>query len=459
MNPKTFNHLVDLLEHHLDKNQRHILIPRAFRTTTFYANIDWTGSARAFTVRLLEQLERYGDLQIDDDTARPAVAHLLVTLYPQVGADVQAEIKTLLVEMGEPTHSLTSATQQEKPIESNYFALFAFQKNRDSIRWLMELLMGFVISVWATYLVGFLDTISKGPLIFSLFGLALLIFLLIHKFDAGERLKQFLDQQPRWLWAGLIGSLLLIAIPFGLVRSATPDEPQTIRCQPDQHCVLLATFTPKDNETAQQTTKDTLKRLRSIVEDGESRFVILPTGPIETEAQAQKVVQAENALLVVWGYVLTTEEDELVFKFTLTNRLGINGANSVRPIRLLPLHYDQIGDELACQTACLTVQGKGKVEQRLNAIAHATRGLLHYALEDFAAAQREFSQAMEIEAVDQLDAGVEPLPCDLASIEQIDLLEKADSDGWQPDLLRYYLGRTLAFQGGYQVGRRSLLPA
>jgi len=73
---------------------------------------------------------------------------------------------------------------------------------------------------------------------------------------------------------------------------------------------------------------------------------------------------------------------------------------------------------------------------------------------------------MEIDSIDQpiaeskatesKVAESELLLCDPAIIEQFKLPEDAASEAWRPDLLRYYLGRTLAFQGHYAAALEQL---
>jgi len=91
-----FEQIVDLLQPHMSESGRRTLITPAFSVyDKLYSQIDWSGSNRAFTVRLVQQLIDYGQVTPGQD----ALALLLKTLRGQIGVDVQARIDGILGEL------------------------------------------------------------------------------------------------------------------------------------------------------------------------------------------------------------------------------------------------------------------------------------------------------------------------------------------------------------------------
>ena len=256
------------------------------------------------------------------------------------------------------------------------------------------------------------------------------------------------------LWWSIAGGMLIVLIALWIINWMQPAFLGYPLCKSHEHCILLADFTPQTYDFAQKTTMDVWNQLDTIVGGDEPTFIVHRIDAVTSEREALKMAEKHNALLVIWGHVLTTEADQRIFRFTLTNRLSMRGPNSVRPFRLQP-NYDDIGGELSCETNCLRDQGP--VNQRISAVAHAAKGLLYYTREDFEAAEDEFYLALEADPVSSVEERVFAGPlCDPAFIDAAISQPKALKQGWEPDLLRYYLGRTLTFRGNYGLALAQL---
>jgi hypothetical protein len=103
--------LQQLLPEMSDPAGRRALLESALHGSPLLHEIDWTiGAAQPFTVRLVGQLQRYGDIA----PQRPALVALLAELRGQVGVDRQQEIDDLIqalttkVQKGETTMTLGS---------------------------------------------------------------------------------------------------------------------------------------------------------------------------------------------------------------------------------------------------------------------------------------------------------------------------------------------------------------
>jgi len=91
MDTTLFNRIVDLLTPHMEEGDRRTLLTPAFSGYPIFDKIDWTGAAREFTVRLIELLDRYGEIE----PGYLALAHLLQAVHPQVGWQDRRKIDIL----------------------------------------------------------------------------------------------------------------------------------------------------------------------------------------------------------------------------------------------------------------------------------------------------------------------------------------------------------------------------
>jgi len=93
-----FNRIVDVLWPRMDAGNRQTLITPAFMSYgALYSQIDWSGAPREFSVRLVQKLLNYGEVEVGE----LALTRLLQTVRAEVGISGQQEIDELLVLLAE----------------------------------------------------------------------------------------------------------------------------------------------------------------------------------------------------------------------------------------------------------------------------------------------------------------------------------------------------------------------
>ncbi len=93
MNKSLFDRIVQqLVPEMTDPASRRAVIHSALFGSPILHQIQWDGAARVFTVRLIQQLHEYGEIE----GGTPAVVALLDEVTTQVGVDKQSQIKLLI---------------------------------------------------------------------------------------------------------------------------------------------------------------------------------------------------------------------------------------------------------------------------------------------------------------------------------------------------------------------------
>lgn len=107
-NQELFEYIVNLLLPHMSiDGRRALLTPIFFEHEALFANIDWTGNNRTFTVRFIQQLLVFGRL----DTSEEALIALLRGVRSQGGRDYREKIDALL----EHLYQMQSTIPPNKP--------------------------------------------------------------------------------------------------------------------------------------------------------------------------------------------------------------------------------------------------------------------------------------------------------------------------------------------------------
>jgi tetratricopeptide (TPR) repeat protein len=234
---------------------------------------------------------------------------------------------------------------------------------------------------------------------------------------------------------GLVLAVVLTVTIIVIPRLIPPSP----ACPADQQCILLAEFSPA-GEQAQAITADLTNELQRVVQAaGADNLIVVRTGAVTTQAEAQALAEREQALLIVWG-VVRADENRTVINFQMADLLGIAESTSIRPYRVEPMQYDPVDGRIECQQ-CMSLSGEGT--RQANVVAYMAVGLTQYAGGQAAAAQQSFAAALSC-AGDAL--GKEFLlaaqsPC-----------EAGEPLNFSPALIYYYLGKSLAMQGSYARG-------
>lgn len=159
MESTLFNRIVNLLMPHMENHNRHSIITPVFvGNPELYSNIDWTGAAKAFTVRFVLFLDRHGELE----PGRSALMHLLWHMYPLVGIQDQKEIQDILTNLSQPTEGSERLPSKKLPPQVTLEKL----PSRKPWGGTLSIIIGtmaiilFIALVQSGYLVPFIDPIK-----------------------------------------------------------------------------------------------------------------------------------------------------------------------------------------------------------------------------------------------------------------------------------------------------------
>lgn len=280
------------------------------------------------------------------------------------------------------------------------------------------------------------------------------VFSLVLK--AWDQLKQIntpAAQQPKRPMPILTLSLVFMGIGVGALLTAWLSTP-TLKivaanapiCPAYTACVLVARFTPAENQLAQEINQFLDEELNNVLaevqEQTNQNITVQVVPPVMNMAEAKKLAHDRRALLVVWGGIYE-KSNMTQIHFQLSDRLGIGENDDVRPFRLQPLFYDALQEQVKCKgDQCEKIMDEIALRARM--IAHTAAGLFQYANGQPERARLNFLVALhcagKLRDVTLLSGS--KLLCKItASPNDIDL-----------DLLYYYTGRALALQGDYKNG-------
>ena len=224
-------------------------------------------------------------------------------------------------------------------------------------------------------------------------------------------------------------------------------------CLPAQPCLLIAPLWPADNALAQSLSEE----VRGAVRDAVSGGGIAPTihteiPPFTSGDEASAFAQQAGALLIVWGKVAATEPPQIEIYYTLSDLLGIGESSVVRPYRADPLDYDPVAQTLRCRTPCTLIESRQQALERMAVVGHTAAGLLRYVGGQPELASREFAAALRCagEAVDSVF---------FADFRPACAADMPSATLSGTGLLRYYLGKSLTFQGDYARAEAQLQQA
>lgn len=249
--------------------------------------------------------------------------------------------------------------------------------------------------------------------------------------------------------------LLLLMIPFAVllwVVSAGLDQLWTQPlCPARQACVLVARFDlPSNPPVASINAADEIEaKLVDQIEvaAGAVPIHVQAIAPINSESAAEELAREHNALLVVWGYILTEEGVTQVY-FHLSDRLGLAENQEIRPFRIQPIGETTFTQPVECSSNCIRLSGA--ITQRTQLITHFVAGLVQY--------------TQEQPATDNFLAALHCAGALLASDPLLERIDRTCVDVEQPPnlnlgLLNYYAGRALFTEGNYVAAERFLLAA
>jgi len=100
-------------------DRRTLLTPAFSGYPALYGRIDWTGAAREFTVRLVQLLDRHGEIE----PGHPALVHLLETLEDQFGLDFSHKMSELLTELRQPKVEISNVPKKEGNSPKSVFSI------------------------------------------------------------------------------------------------------------------------------------------------------------------------------------------------------------------------------------------------------------------------------------------------------------------------------------------------
>jgi len=124
LNQELFKLTVDRLQHHMDAGKRQaLIIPIFSEHDILFAQIDWEGDNRTFTVKLVKQLADYGRLESGEES----LVLLLKTLGDQVGQDKKQKIEELLLRLD--SMQSTGESQRNKTVK------ISFSRKSDRSQW------------------------------------------------------------------------------------------------------------------------------------------------------------------------------------------------------------------------------------------------------------------------------------------------------------------------------------
>ena len=97
LKPGIFQELAAILEPHLatEADRKTLITPVFFSYHDFFRQIVWTGSAKTFTIEIIQLCVNYGRLE----SGKSALIELLEAIYPQVGLDKQATINEIIINL------------------------------------------------------------------------------------------------------------------------------------------------------------------------------------------------------------------------------------------------------------------------------------------------------------------------------------------------------------------------
>ena len=236
----------------------------------------------------------------------------------------------------------------------------------------------------------------------------------------------------------LVAILVVVAATTGLIAWQT----QQALCGDSPLCVLVAEFSSRDEQAGRDLAEEIRAELIEELGGGlADEAVIRVANRVEDAQSAQALAAQEDALLVIWGSIKELDGNRVRVRFELTDLLGVGESTGLPPFRAEPVNYDEVSGQVEC-TDCFDVS-LGELGQRIDIVAHAAAGFLHYA-ERPEQAYHEFLKAMHC-------AG-ETIDPDLLDLLSPQCEVTAQPDGWDPGLLTYYAGKSAVQSGDYAAG-------
>jgi len=220
---------------------------------------------------------------------------------------------------------------------------------------------------------------------------------------------------------------------------ATPQA--TLDCQPTRICIVVANISPETNEIARDITKAIYAEIDSALEKLDPpQPIVLATSSVTSSYEAEQLALQKGAILVIWGTIIESF-NELTIQFEVVDRLGIGESADIRVERVEPILYAPVHHREKC-TDCLS-----GVIQRAKIVAYTAVGLTEYVQGRPEQARSNFLAALYC-AGEEIDIALINMFPSLKS----DCANSVKQPDWTPDLLYYYLGKSLILQGDYEPG-------
>ncbi len=265
-----------------------------------------------------------------------------------------------------------------------------------------------------------------------------------------DRIRAWLQQLNRGIPLRIAIVLMIFVVPSAFLAGWFAPGVKSLWaqhapvCPPYTACVIVAQFTPVENQLAQEINKFVEEELKNVVAEVKAQsnqnITVQIVPPVANVAEAKQLVHDRRAVLVVWGGVLELTNMTQVH-FQLSDRLGIGENDDVRPFRLQPVRYDELQEQVKCKgEQCKNLMDEIAIRARM--IAHTAAGLFQYANGQPERARTNFLAALHCAGKLR----------DVKALSGSKLLCKttAKPDDISLDLLYYYTGRALALQGDYK---------
>ncbi|MFP4324093.1 MAG: TIR domain-containing protein [Anaerolineales bacterium] len=125
MDKPTFDRLVQaILPEMDDPNARKALVESALYGSPVLEKIEWNGAARPFTVRLVRQLDEFGEIAL----GKPALVALLEEIKASVGENRQAQLDGLIAALGAPSPAQQDITPPDETLDDELYIFLSYAR-------------------------------------------------------------------------------------------------------------------------------------------------------------------------------------------------------------------------------------------------------------------------------------------------------------------------------------------